>query len=128
MSPLIARASRNLLAARVHSIAAPRASLDHLVGAREQHRRHLQAERISGLEVDGEFKFCRLLDWQIGWHGPLENLVHKVGRAPTQFDKIHPIGRQSARRCEFQEATRGKFLPCGKGGNCWALPMSTWSS
>ena len=46
-----------------------------------------------------------------------------------QLDKVHPIGRQSARRCEFQEAARRKFLPCGKGvAIAWALPMSTWSS
>src|SRR5262249_24640474 len=32
-------------------------SFDHLVGARKQHRRHLQAERVSGLEV-GIFSLC----------------------------------------------------------------------
>src|SRR5205085_5207437 len=31
---------------------APTASFDHLVGAREQHRWHLDAERPRGLEVD----------------------------------------------------------------------------
>ena len=33
-----------------------RSLFDHLVGAGEQHRRHLQAERLSGLEVDDELE------------------------------------------------------------------------
>ena len=34
-------------------------SLDHLVGAREQHQRHVEAERLSGLEIDHKLAFLR---------------------------------------------------------------------
>ena len=39
-------------------------SLDHLVGLCEHSRRHLNAERFRGLEVDGEFVLGRLLNRQ----------------------------------------------------------------
>src|SRR5262245_38854176 len=38
---------------------------DHLVGAGEQRRWDLDAKRPGGLEIYGEFKFRRLLDWQL---------------------------------------------------------------
>src|SRR5262245_25123186 len=38
------------------------ALFDHLVGACEQHRRHLKAERLRGLEIDHELKLGRLLN------------------------------------------------------------------
>src|SRR3981189_1370382 len=48
------------------SCAAAIASLfDHLVGAREQHRRHVDADRLCGLKIDDELEFCRLLNGQI---------------------------------------------------------------
>jgi hypothetical protein len=37
-------------------------SFDDLVSAGDEHRRHLKAERLGGLEVDHQVKLGRLLD------------------------------------------------------------------
>ena len=42
------------------------ASLDHLIGAGEQRRRHAQADRLGGLEIDRELEFGGLHDRQVG--------------------------------------------------------------
>src|SRR5947209_3012446 len=49
--------------------------LDHLIGASEQVRRYLQAKRLCGLQIDDEFKLCRLLNRQIAGFRALEDLV-----------------------------------------------------
>ena len=49
-------------------------SFDHLVGAGEDRLRHGEAERLCGLQVDDQLEFRRLLDWQIGRIGAVEDL------------------------------------------------------
>ena len=39
---------------------------DHFVGGGEQRRRHGEAERLCGLEVDRELVLGRCLHWQVG--------------------------------------------------------------
>jgi hypothetical protein len=49
--------------------------LDHLVGAGEQHRGHVEAERSSRLGVDDQLELRRLHDRQVGRLHALEDLT-----------------------------------------------------
>jgi hypothetical protein len=46
----------------------------HLVGAGDQRRRHSQSEGFRCLEVDHQFKLCRLYNRQLSGFGPFEDL------------------------------------------------------
>ena len=46
----------------IHEIKHDGASFNHLVGAREQRRWHVEAERLGGFEVYDEIEFGRLHD------------------------------------------------------------------
>ena len=62
-------------------------SFDHLVGAREQRRRHVEAERLRHDQVNDEVELGRLLDRKIGGLRPPQNLVDQVAGAPLKSMK-----------------------------------------
>ena len=58
--------------------------LHHLVGAGEQRRRHGQAKRLGGLQVDHKLVLSRCLHRQVGWLLALEDAVHVAGCAAIE--------------------------------------------
>src|SRR5262249_37930493 len=57
-------------------------SLDHLVGEGEQPVWDLEAERLGGLEIDGQFELRRLLNGKIGRLFSLKDAIDIRSLAP----------------------------------------------
>src|SRR5262245_17460544 len=92
-------------------------SLDYLICETKKRGRNRETECFSGLEVDDKVEFGRLLDWNVGGLGALQNLVHMGGGAPVQIRTPRTIGHQAARLRELGCAVdcRQTALQCKLG-------------
>ena len=71
-------------------------SLDHLVGDGKESRRHLDAERPGGLQVDDELELGRLHDRQIGRLGALEDVAGIDAHLTITVREVGSIAHQAA--------------------------------
>jgi hypothetical protein len=69
---------------------------DHLVGAGEQRRWHVEAERPCSPEVDDQLELGRCLHGQLGWLLTSEDAVDVAGGLPVLVDDISPVRDQAA--------------------------------
>src|SRR5262245_35676595 len=97
---------------RTHAPQQTASSFDHLISAREQRRRHVEAERLRGLEVDQQLVLGWRLHRQIGGPLALENAVDVSGGTPVRVDRRVPVGDQAAAGDEDAlEVHGGKLMP-----------------
>ena len=75
-----------------------RHSFDYLVGARKKRWRHSEAERLSSLEVDHEFEFGRLHDWQIGRLLASENAAGVDASLTKRIGSVRAVAHEFALR------------------------------
>src|SRR6516164_2267933 len=70
-------------------------SFDHLVGAGQHCRRHLEAKRLGGLQVDHQLVLGRRLYGKIGCSLALQDAVDVARRAPERIDGIRAVRNQA---------------------------------
>jgi hypothetical protein len=80
----------------------PRLLFDHLVGAGDERRRHVEAERLGGLEIDDELEVGRRLNGQVGGFVALEDTIGIRRRTPKLTERVNSVGQQPA---DFSEET-----------------------
>src|SRR5260370_10317723 len=85
-------------------------SLNHLVRAQQQFLRNGEPERLSGLHVDDQFEFRRLLHRDVAGLDALENFVDKYRRSAIEILQIHSVTDQATSLYKVTEANRWKSL------------------
>jgi len=78
-------------------------SLDHLVGAGEQRRRHVDAKGFGGLEIDDELELRWLLDWQFRGLLAFENTAGIGADLAVAIQYTGSIANQAARLDEIAQ-------------------------
>src|SRR5262249_13116070 len=73
-----------------------RTSFDHLVGAQEERLGNLQSEHPGSGQIDDEIEFGRLLDRDVAWLGPSQNLVNIVCGTAEQVEEVWSIRHQTS--------------------------------
>jgi hypothetical protein len=71
-------------------------SLDYLIRSFQHADWNCQTNLFCRLEVNDEFKLCRLLHGQISRFGTFQDLVHVNSRAPIEVSEVRPIGHETA--------------------------------
>ena len=81
---------------------------DHLVGARENRDRHVEAERLRGPKIDHQLELGGVLDRQIGSLFAFENTINIRDRAPIEVVVIDTVRGQSAALDEITESIHSR--------------------
>src|SRR5262244_445623 len=88
-------------------------SLDHLIGAGKQRRRHFEAEHPCGLGIDDQLELGRLHDRQFRWLGTLEDaaaidacLTISVGNARSVAHQTASFSNLTVTRCHWNRVAR----------------------
>src|SRR5215472_8584751 len=81
-------------------------SFDHLVGAGEQRRWHIEAERPSGVEVDHQLELGRLHDWQVHRLGAIEDTRGIEPDLAKGIGEVGSVAHQPAGRKQKRVANR----------------------
>src|SRR6266567_5812237 len=76
-------------------------SFDHLIGAGDEGREDVEADRGRGFEIDDQLEFGGQLDRQIGRPGAVEDAVDVTRRALEQDTEIGALGNEPAGRNVF---------------------------